>query len=71
METHTRTKDGHTDLLEVTSSTQGWEVRETRDSAVVRTQRYTDWHRVERAVHVFEQREATAAALSRQSTTKL
>lgn len=71
METHTRTTDGHTDLLEVTSSAQGWEVRETRDSAIVRTRRYSDWHRVERAVHVFEWREATMAALALQSTTKL
>jgi len=70
METHTRTTHGHTDLLEVTSSTQGWEVRETRDSAVVRTQRYSDWHRVERAVLVFELCEATADAVG-QSTTKL
>lgn len=71
METRTRTTDGHTDALEVTSNAQGWEVRETRDSAVVRTQRYSDWHRVERAVQVFERREATAAAASVQSTTKL
>ena len=71
MQTHTRTTDGHTDLLEVTSSAQGWEVRETRDSAVVRTQRYSDWHRVERAVLVFELRDTTAVALSVQSTTKL
>jgi hypothetical protein len=70
MQTHTRTTDGHTDLLEVTRSTHGWEVRETRDSALVRTQRYSDWHRVERAVQVFEWRDATAAAAD-QSTTKL
>ncbi len=71
METHARTADGHTDLLEVTSSTQGWEVRETRDSAVVLTRRYSDWHRVERAVQAFEWREATVRALALQSTTKL
>jgi hypothetical protein len=71
METHTRTTDGHTDLLEVRSSPQGWEVRETRDSAIVRTKRYSDWHRVERALLVFELREATAAALSVPSPAKL
>ena len=27
----------------------GWEVREERDSEVVRTVHYQDWHRVERA----------------------
>jgi hypothetical protein len=31
----------------------GWEVREERDSRVVRTARYRDWHRVERAQMVF------------------
>ena len=28
----------------------GWEVREERDSAVVKQVRYQDWHRVERAI---------------------
>lgn len=28
----------------------GWEVREERDSAVVKQVRYQDWHRVERAM---------------------
>jgi hypothetical protein len=27
----------------------GWEVREEQDSQIVRSIRYTDWHRVERA----------------------
>jgi len=27
----------------------GWEVREEQDSQVIRSVRYTDWHRVERA----------------------
>jgi hypothetical protein len=31
----------------------GWEVREEQDSRIVRTSRYTDWHRVERARMVF------------------
>ena len=71
METRTRTTDGHTDALEVTSNAQGWEVRETRDSAVVRTQRYSDWHRVERAVLVFERQGGHAVRPIPQSTTKL
>ena len=28
----------------------GWEVREERDSALVKQVRYQDWHRVERAL---------------------
>jgi hypothetical protein len=31
----------------------GWEVREEQDSRVVRSARYRDWHRVERAQMVF------------------
>ncbi len=28
----------------------GWDVREERDAQLLRETRYTDWHRVERAV---------------------
>jgi hypothetical protein len=28
---------------------EGWEVREEADSEVIRSDRYRDWHRVERA----------------------
>lgn len=59
METRTRTVDTHTDVITVTRSGVGWEVRETRDSAVVRTHRYSDWHRVERAVQAFERVQST------------
>ncbi len=31
----------------------GWEVREEHDSRVIRSIRYTDWHRVERARMAF------------------
>lgn len=31
----------------------GWEVREERDSRVIRRVRYNDWHRVERARAAF------------------
>lgn len=31
----------------------GWEVRDEQDSTVIRTARYTDWHRVERACMAF------------------
>ena len=53
METRERSTSGHTDTLVVTKTAEGWEVRETHDRAVVRTQQYNDWHRVERAMKVF------------------
>ena len=33
----------------IATTTSGWEVREERDSEVVKTQHFQDWHRVERA----------------------
>jgi hypothetical protein len=33
----------------IAATNAGWEVREERDSKVVRTEHYHDWHRVERA----------------------
>jgi len=54
METRTRTTSGRTDIITVTRSPSGWEVSETRDATLVRRHVYSDWHRVERAVHVFE-----------------
>lgn len=33
----------------IVATDDGWEVREERDSEVVRTVHYQDWHRVERA----------------------
>ncbi len=56
METRERTSSGHTDTLVVTKNSDGWEVRETHDRAVIRTQQYRDWHRVERAMQVFDLR---------------
>ena len=54
METRTRTTAGHTDEITVTRRETGWEVTETRDNMPVRAKRYSDWHRVERAVLAFE-----------------
>ena len=31
----------------------GWEVREEQDERVIKQIRYTDWHRVERALSMF------------------
>ena len=56
------THAGHTDRFTVTRSQAGWDVREERDDNVVRRVSYQDWHRVERAMHVFEfSRRAQAA----------
>lgn len=39
----------HTRRYSILMTTDGWEVREERDSQVVRQAHYQDWHRVERA----------------------
>lgn len=39
----------HTRRYSIAATDDGWEVREERDSEVVRQERYQDWHRVERA----------------------
>ena len=54
METLERTTSGHTETLTVTKNGKGWEIRETHDQEVVRQVQYSDWHRVERAMQVFE-----------------
>jgi hypothetical protein len=45
---------GHTDRFTVTRGDAGWDIREERDDNVVRKASYQDWHRVERAMQVFE-----------------
>jgi hypothetical protein len=45
---------GHTRKFSVNATeSNGWEVREEQDDRVLKQVRYTDWHRVERAVSVF------------------
>lgn len=39
----------HTRRYSISVTVDGWEVREERDSQVVRQAHYQDWHRVERA----------------------
>lgn len=46
-------KAEHIRRYSITPGAAGWEVREERDSRVVRHQHYQDWHRVERAERVF------------------
>jgi len=38
----------HTRRYSISVTADGWEVREERDSEVVRQAQYHDWHRVER-----------------------
>jgi hypothetical protein len=45
---------GHTKRVTITRSDAGWAVREEKDDRVVRDIKYTDWHRVERAIQLFE-----------------
>lgn len=40
----------------------GWEVRDENASGVLRRVIYRDWHRVERAIAMFEQEEAALEA---------
>ena len=54
------TQAGHTRRFTITETGGlGWEVREEQDSRIVRQIRYTDWHRVERALWVMS-RQVTA-----------
>ena len=45
---------GHINRFIILRSRAGWDVREERDDQVIRQANYTDWHRVERAMQVFE-----------------
>ena len=40
----------------------GWEVRDESDRGVLKRVIYSDWHRVERAIAIFEQEEAELEA---------
>ena len=55
MVTYEHEDAGQTRRVTVTRSGVGWEIREEKDSQVVRTSRHTDWHRVERALRLIEQ----------------
>ena len=43
---------GHTRKFSITDVGNGWEVRDEQDSRVLKAVRYTDWHRVERALNM-------------------
>jgi hypothetical protein len=45
---------GHTKRFSIRENERdGWDVREEQDNQVLKHVRYTDWHRVERALTVF------------------
>ena len=45
------TNAGHIRRFEIRSKgAEGWEMRVEEDSTLLRRQRFTDWHRVERAI---------------------
>lgn len=65
MVTRERNQEGHTLRFTITRGDIGWDVREERDSQVVWTANYTDWHRVERAMAVFEMGRPVAHSTNR------
>jgi len=42
----------HTLRYSIVTTDEGWELREERDSRLVRQAHFQDWHRVERATRV-------------------
>ncbi|HYN07597.1 MAG TPA: hypothetical protein VES67_09425 [Vicinamibacterales bacterium] len=54
MLTREYTSAGHVNRITLTKKPAGWEIREERDDTVVKRANYRDWHRVERAIQVFE-----------------
>jgi hypothetical protein len=47
-------QEGHTRKFSIQElGRDGWEVREEQDDRVLKQICYTDWHRVERALHMF------------------
>ncbi len=62
------TNRGHTYRLLVTQAIAGWDIKEEQDSVVVHVGHHDDWHRVERALRVFELKAlATGESESRRS----
>jgi hypothetical protein len=47
-------RDGHTRRYEINEHGGGWHVRALLDCDVLKTARYDDWHRVERAMLRFD-----------------
>jgi len=44
---------GHVRKFSIIEGIAGWEVRDVQDDRVLKQVCYTDWHRVERALHMF------------------
>jgi len=54
MLTKERKVAGHTERMTIVSTQTGWEVRQERDGRLIKLVTYLDWHRVERALQLFE-----------------
>jgi len=59
-----RHQSGHVERAVVTRTSKGWDFREEHDDRVVRERTFTDWHRVERAMQLFERRNDEADGYS-------
>ena len=55
MVTERQAEPDQTKRVTVIRSVVGWEIREERGGELIRSSKYTDWHRVERAMRVHEQ----------------
>jgi hypothetical protein len=53
--------DAHVHRFVVSTDETGWQVQEKEDATVIRHTHHTDWHRVERAVQLFDQTAITLA----------
>ena len=63
------TLGGHTRSFMVSAvRASGWEVRVEQDSDLVRSTRYFDWHRVERAISAMEREVSKLEALGWRAT---
>jgi hypothetical protein len=54
MVTREHVQSGNTKRFTITRAPKGWEVKEEHNSRLIRHTHYTDWHRVERAMQVFD-----------------
>jgi hypothetical protein len=51
---------GQLERLTIVRVDDAWEIREEHNHRLVHVVRYTDWHRVERVVQLFERRSGDA-----------
>jgi hypothetical protein len=49
MYAHILRRAAHIRRFTIATSSTGWEVRDEEDNRIIKSRRYDDWHRVERA----------------------